>query len=267
MVKTTITVPTYNQSEYLPICLDSLVFQDAEDVEILIVNDGSTDDTAAVIDSYLEGLEQDTTRYVTRYDEETDDIVRTVIPRFPGDKQFRVITHETNKGLAAALNTGAREAAGEYVTYVPSDNICYPGFIADLVEPLDAGHDFAYSDMLIVNDAGRILRRFALPDYSVGNCFGDWYFCGVSKLYRKSLHDRFGYYREDLLAHDHELFQRFALGGASFHHVTRPLMGVRDHGEASRQVDIHSPDNWNRLLRESCDLVRQAREHLCGGKA
>ena len=63
-----------------------------------------------------------------------------------------------------------------------------------------------------------------------------------------------------LLAHDHELFQRFALGGARFVHVPKALMAVRDH--AGREVDIHSPSNWSRLIGESKRLVLAARASL-----
>lgn len=115
--------------------------------------------------------------------------------------------------------------------------------------------------MHIVDDAMHVLRHFKLPDYSFQACFGDWYLCGVCKLYERSLHERFGDYDEALLAHDHELFQRFAMGGATFTHVPRALMAVRDHPH-DRQVDIHAPTNWNRLLEESKVLVGQARDYL-----
>ena len=106
-----------------------------------------------------------------------------------------------------------------------------------------------------------ILRGFRLPDYSFQHSFADWYLCGVSKLYRSELHERFGYYDETLLAHDHALFQRFAMAGAKFIHIAKYLMGVRIH-EGDREVQIHSPENWSRLLLESKKLVRSARKWL-----
>ena len=57
--------------------------------------------------------------------------------------------------------------------------------------------------MFIVDDQGRIIRQFQLPDYSFESCFQDWYLCGVAKLYRRALHERWGYYDEKLLAPDH----------------------------------------------------------------
>jgi glycosyltransferase involved in cell wall biosynthesis len=241
-------VPCYNQAQYLPICLDSLWFQDHPNLEVILVNDGSTDDTAQVIAGFRRALDEDTSSFASFYDPETNIIERTHHPRYPQQgRELVLIDHGANRGLAAALNTGCRAATGEFVTYVPADDAALPSMFSELSDALEAGADFAYADMAIVDNAGRWVRRFALPDYSFEKCFADWYLCGVAKLYRTALHAQFGWYDEALLAHDHELFQRFALGGAKFAHVARVLMYVRDH--ARREVDIHAPSNWNQIGR------------------
>ena len=66
---------------------------------------------------------------------------------------------------------------------------------------------------------------------------------------------------EALLAHDHDLFLRFAMGGARFTHVAKALFAKRDHC-GTREVDIHAPGNWSRLIGESKKLVLRAREFL-----
>lgn len=258
-----VTVPAYNQAGYLRACLDSLWFQDYPDIEIVVVDDGATDDTPRVLEAYIKDVEHLTTSFASRYDAATDTLERTWHPVYPRQgRALRVVTHGRNRGLAAALNTGAAASTGRYTTYVPCDDLAYPHMLSSLVAALEAEKaDFAYADMHIVSDAMEVLRHFKLPSYSFEACFGDWYLCGVCKLYARELHDRFGGYDEALLAHDHELFQRFALGGARFVHVPRALMAVRDHPR-SRQVDIHAPTNWNRLLEESKVLVGQARDHL-----
>lgn len=262
--KVTLVVPVYNQAQYLPICLDSIWFQDYDNLEVILVNDGSTDGTAQAIADFERALVDDKTSYASYFNAETNVIERVEHPRFPqAGRELRVIHHERNKGLAPALNTGFGAATGEFCTYVPADDILLPSMVTEMVAALQAGADFVYADMAIVDDAGRVVRRFGLPDYSFERCFGDWYLCGVAKLYRTGLHARFGYYDEALLAHDHELFQRFAEGGARFTHIPRVLMNVRDH--AKREVDIHAPSSWNRLLEESKVLVRRAREHLASG--
>ena len=254
-----VIVPAYNQAEYLVACLDSLWFQDHPDLEIVVVDDASTDDTAAVLAAYVRRLDMDRVSFASRYDAATDTLERLEHARYPRvGRRLRVLSHPVNQGLSCALNTGMRAATGEAVTYVPADDWCCPAMLAELDRALtDTPADFAYADMLVTNDRFEVVRRFDLPDYSFSRCFADWYLCGVCKLYRRELHDRYGYYDPGLLAHDHELFQRFALAGARFVHVPKALMARRDH--AGRARDIHAPDNWNRLIGESKRLVAAAR--------
>lgn len=91
-MKISVIVPVYNTEIYLPECLDSLVTQTWSDIEIICVNDGSTDDSAAVLMKYAEK-----------------------------DSRIQVITRE-NGGLSAARNSGLRVATGEYVCFVDSDD-------------------------------------------------------------------------------------------------------------------------------------------------
>nr|WP_321397780.1 glycosyltransferase [uncultured Desulfobacter sp.] len=257
-----IIVPTFNQASYLRACLDSIWFQDYPEIEIILVNDGATDETDEVIDCFMRDLESAQVSYASEYDQELNQIRRVYHSRYPANGRImHIMNHDTNRGLATALNTGFKACTGEVCTYVPSDNICLPTMVSELVKPLCDGADFSYADMFIVDDNMNINRKFELPDYSFKRCFGDWYLCGVAKMYRRNLHDKFGYYEEGLLAHDHELFQRFAVGGARFVHVATPLMYVRAH-DNDREVDIHSPTNWNRLLEESKQIVIKARKTI-----
>jgi hypothetical protein len=131
--------------------------------------------------------------------------------------------------------------------------------ISEMVAILDADlADFVYSDMFIVDDGCRILREFRLPEYSFKESFCSWYFCGVATLYRKNLHDRFGYYDESAAADDHECYLRFAQNGARFYHIPKVLYSVRSH--IDRNVGLHAPDRYERLLQHSKQLVREARQ-------
>jgi glycosyltransferase involved in cell wall biosynthesis len=258
-----VIVPTYNQEAYLRPCLDSIWFQDYPgEIEIILVNDGCTDKTSKTIDAFLRDIADAQTSYASYFDEKNNVIDRIWHKRYPEQgRHIKFITHDKNQSLSEALNTGFHTCTGEYCTYVPSDNYCYPSMLSEMVSLLEKDHcDFVYSDMIIVDDQGNIIRKFQLPDYSFEVCFCNWYLCGVSKLYKRKLHDQYGYYQEDLLAHDHELFLRFAEGGAKFQHISKSLMAVRDH-DTGREIDIHTPSNWNRLLEESKHLALRARMH------
>lgn len=255
-----IIVPTFNQAQYLRACLDSIWFQDYPELEIIVVNDGSSDNTSTVLTEFQRAKAEETTSYASFFNQETNTIERIHHPRYPRTgRDFRIIEHDQNRGLAVALNTGFKAAIGKYCTYIPSDDMALPSMISEMVTVLESGADFVYSDMAIVDDNGHWVRRFSLPDYSFDRCFSDWYLCGVSKLYRTNLHQKYGWYDETLLAHDHELFLSFAEHGAIFRHIPKVLMYVRDH--AQREIDIHTPSNWNRLLEESKKLVIRARSH------
>lgn len=85
-------VPVYNVAPYLPQCLDSLVNQTYRDLEIICVNDGSTDDSLRILREYE-----------------------------ARDKRVKVI-NQTNQGLSGARNTGIEKAEGEWMMFVDSDD-------------------------------------------------------------------------------------------------------------------------------------------------
>ncbi|MBF0482951.1 MAG: glycosyltransferase [Desulfovibrionaceae bacterium] len=262
-----IVVPAYNQGAYLPITLDSVWFQDYADLEIIVVDDGSTDNTAQVIDDYLAAVAGEKTSYAANLDETTGEVQRIYHPRYPAEgRSLTILRHEKNRGLSAALNTGFRAASGELCTFIASDDLLLPAMVSELAGLLArTGADFAYADQHIVDDAGRILRRFRLPDYTFEAAFCHWYLCGVGKLYKRCLHERYGYFREDLTVQDHEMYLRFAMNGAKFAHCPKVLVNLRVH-DRDRAVDNHTPDNMARLYRESSELVRIARRHKLDGQ-
>lgn len=97
--KISIIVPVYNVAEYLPQCIDSLLGQSYQNIEIICVNDGSTDNSLSILEKYAEN-----------------------------SKQVYVLNQD-NQGLSGARNTGVAFATGDYLMFVDSDdwvdlNIC-----------------------------------------------------------------------------------------------------------------------------------------------
>jgi glycosyltransferase involved in cell wall biosynthesis len=262
-----IIVPTYNQAEYLPICLDSIWFQDWDNLEIIVVNDGSTDNTSDVIEDYRLNLINNQVSFASNYNEATLNVERTYKQRYQQEgRSLVVIDHKKNKGLSEALNTGFMASKGELCTFIASDDMLLPQMITELATAIQSSSaDFAYADMHIVDDKGRILRKFSMPDYSFQACFCNWYFCGVAKLYRRALHDAFGYYDASYTVQDHEMYLRFATGGAKFIHVPMVLVNARVHAN-DREVNNHSAEGMSRLYRESSQLVVKARDFLKNSK-
>lgn len=104
MEKISIIVTAYNIENYLPDCLDSLLAQTWSELEIILVDDGSSDATPAICDAYAS--------------------------KHP---QIRVI-HQPNQGPAIARNTGLDRAAGDLITFVDGDDIVSPDYCEHLYE-------------------------------------------------------------------------------------------------------------------------------------
>jgi glycosyltransferase involved in cell wall biosynthesis len=93
MIKVSVIIPVYNAQKYLRECLDSVTAQTLKDIEIICVNDGSTDCSLEILESYA-----------------------------AKDSRFIVLTKE-NGGSAAARNVGLTEAQGEYIYFVDNDDL------------------------------------------------------------------------------------------------------------------------------------------------
>ena len=93
-----VIIPIYNVEKYLGKCLDSIIKQTYTNLEILLINDGSTDSSGTICDEYAKK-----------------------------DSRIRVI-HQTNKGLSGARNKGLDEAKGDYIGFIDSDDIISPEF-------------------------------------------------------------------------------------------------------------------------------------------
>ena len=94
-----VIVPVYNVAPYLEQCLDSIVNQTYRNLEIILVDDGSTDESGAICDRYAEQ-----------------------------DGRIQVV-HQKNKGLSGARNSGLDIASGEYIIFIDSDDYIWEGTI------------------------------------------------------------------------------------------------------------------------------------------
>lgn len=254
-----IIVPTYNQSSYLPSCLDSIVHQNHPRIQVIVADDASPDDTQEVMGRYMAGLDKGLD-IVTRLSDRA--IEQETIPRYPPPiPEILYLRSEQNLGASANYNRGFAAAAGDYVTFIPSDDMLLPNHVETLVAALETGYDFAYSDFLLVDDRLRTEARYVLPNYDFGSCLADWYRLGPSHLFRKELFDRHGGFSSSyILANDYDLFLRFAMSGARFVRVPRVLFYKRSH--ARRREGQWDPERYPRMLEESAACARRARAWL-----
>ncbi|MBE0676722.1 MAG: glycosyltransferase [Bacteroidales bacterium] len=254
-----VVIHSYNHGRYIEACLDSIYYQDYECIEMILVEDGSTDNSCEVIERWLKSLDSEMVSFGAYYNSETGLLERRRHKRYNREGRFiKFLNNKRNMGSTWTYNRGLRHATGKYCTFVAADDVCHPQLFSTLVRPLEEGvADFVFADMFIIDDHGRILREFRLPDYDFKSCFCDWYLCGVATLYRMELHERFGWYDETALADDHECYLRFAMGGARFFHIPKTLYSVRSHDY--RKVDLHDNVRFSALIDFSKELTLKAR--------
>jgi glycosyltransferase involved in cell wall biosynthesis len=268
-----VVVPSYNQGRYLGAALDSLLFQEYPNLEVLICNHGSTDDTSDVISEILHSYDHDRVSFLDRVvfnGSEKPEIVRRSKSRYPRGRTIRVFESGENIGGTASYNVGFRHATGQYGTYLVGDDRLAPGFIKRLVLELEeTGSDYVYADMALVDDSDRIVQILRKPDYSFQRSLCDWYHLGVAKLYRLDLHRRVGYYDESFRnANDYDMAVRFALAGATFKHIPEVLYFVRRHTiNGSDEPCCWRPGGYENQIRESTSCAERARKALEEGLA
>lgn len=105
-----VVMPVYNEEGYLRECLDGLVNQTLKDIEVICVDDGSTDDSVAILKEYA-----------------------------AGDNRFKVLQQE-NQGAGIARNLGLKEAKGRYVIFLDSDDIFEPSMLETMYRAAEERH-------------------------------------------------------------------------------------------------------------------------------
>lgn len=106
-----VIIPAYNAATRIAPCLESVISQNYDDIEIIAVDDASTDDTGKIIRGILES----------------------------SGRKYRVITHERNKGVSAARNSGIDASSGEYICSVDADDVIREDFVSSLHAAVSSG--------------------------------------------------------------------------------------------------------------------------------
>jgi glycosyltransferase involved in cell wall biosynthesis len=206
-----VVIPTHNRRRLLAITLDSVLRQRGVELDVTVVDDGSTDDTPA----FLAGVE---------------------------DPRVRVIRNETPLGVSRARNQGIDSSAGAWLAFVDDDDLWAPDKLARQLEAArDLGRAWVYVGAVEIDEAGRALSgtRPAPPDrvwphlprfnLVPGGCSG--------VIATREAVEAAGRWDPTIFLEDWDLWNRLGrLGPPAW--VPSPLVGYRIHGgQASQQVD------------------------------
>lgn len=122
-----IIIPASNAERYLSACLDSIVHQIGNNIEVIIVNDGSTDSTGTIADSYALNY------------------------------NFIKVIYQSNKGVSVARNRAIDSSAGQYLVFLNSDDILYDGFFQKVIESIVQQPDIIEINANFINKEGKVL--------------------------------------------------------------------------------------------------------------
>ena len=159
-----VIVPIYNVEEYLEECLTSIQHQTFTDIEVILVNDGSTDRSKEICERYCQQ-----------------------------DSRFKLI-NQKNQGLSVARNCGVKESIGEYIMFVDSDDVVKENIVEVLLSYLKEDVDLVECNLtqnkeeLQKNKPIRVVFEGNSPE-SLIKCiaFKEVKFCAFTKLYRREL--------------------------------------------------------------------------------
>ena len=203
----TIITPTFNREAFLAETIDSVLSQDYPAIEYIVLDDGSTDDTMALLRRY--------------------------------EGKIHYESHP-NMGETLTVNKGFRMARGEIICVVNSDDPLRPGAISAAVQAMQSHPDrlVAYPDWDEIGPRSELIRHHLLPDYDIMNMLTDFNVAmGPGTFFRREAIERYGFrdvkrkYTGDLA-----FWFRIALCEKPLH-VSQRLATHRTHPEAASSTD------------------------------
>ena len=241
MPRVSVVIPSYNHERFVGAAVASALAQSMSDLEVIAVDDASTDSSVAVLGAVK-------------------------------DSRFRYVVQSENRGPSATLNTGIRLARGEYVATLDSDDMFLPDKLARQLEVLDAdpaiGAVFSLAEVIdesgsAIPDEGMARVAAAMDQrnrprhqwlarfFDQGNCF-----CHPSSVMRSPLFGEVGYYDERLAQlQDHDMWLRLLRRHEIFI-IQEKLVRYRWARSGTNLSSIRRPERASRVWWESSRLLR-----------
>lgn len=219
-LKVSIIIPVYNGSNYLKEAIDSALSQTYKNIEILVIDDGSSDGGA------------------------TEKVAKTY------GKQIKYYKKE-NGGVATALNFGIKKMTGAYFSWLSHDDMYYPEKVEKQMEQMNGSVDqIVISDWTIINKDGERIRSSVLDDRLIKypGCFlafdrKTWLNACAMLIPSKLFKDN-GLFDESLkTTQDYDMLNRLVLAGTRFKITHQPLLYSRSHSEQGSLVESKAYEN------------------------
>lgn len=230
MTKISIIVPVYNVEKYIDKCLKSLVNQTLKDIEIIVVNDGSPDNSQKIIDKYVK--------------------------KYKNIKSFI----KKNGGISDARNYGIKQAKGDYIAFVDSDDYIDEKMMEKMYEKaIEKSYDIVECNLHIADDNGQIINdEFHTLPKDIKELEGkkkymtNMYTSVWNKIYKKSLFDYNVRFKKGVWFEDVEFLYKLIPYVNTIGFVNDNLYYYVQHeGSITRTFDNRLfcyVDNWNGVV-------------------
>jgi glycosyltransferase involved in cell wall biosynthesis len=212
-----VVIATYNYGRFLPEAIDSVLAQTFTDYEIVVVDDGSTDNTAEVIERYRESSEQ--------------------------AGRLRYIRLEKNIGQPKAKNLGIRTSRGRFIAFLDGDDVWLPRKLEKQMPVFEKNGDtgVVYSDVMLFQ-GGQEFPETKRPPFARGKVTRNLIFDNIvpfsSAIVRRECFDRDGMFDESIpLAIDYELWLRLSVNWAFDYVPEKLIKGRVGHTRLSSRAD------------------------------
>ncbi|MES2278856.1 MAG: glycosyltransferase family A protein [Bacteroidota bacterium] len=231
-----VIMPAFNAAEYMAESIDTVICQTFTDWELIVINDGSTDDTEAIAHKYV-----------------------------AADARIKLI-NQTNKKLSAARNAGIQAATGPWIAFLDADDLWMPEKLALQIQSANtcpqAGVIFTDGYVFQTNNTTNTLPYGTVAGYYSGSEMYRLEYQGnyipvLSVLVKKELLDTIGLQDEQLTAcQDWDYWLRLAANGAGFYGLSEKLFYYRRH--ASNM----SNDSSLMVFEQACVFIKNFKRGL-----
>ncbi len=246
-----IVIPAYNASAFLKNALSSCVEQTYSNIEIILVDDGSTDNTREIVNEFIDL------------------------------KNFRYIKNEQNAGLIFTLNRGIDQAQGQFIARMDADDISLPTRIEKQVKVLleNPTIDVVGSDVILIDENN---QKHGKPrDLIQGNEEIEWSIITSCPLHHPTVmfKRKFQYLKEEKHVEDLGLWSRILLSGKNITVLKEPLLLYRKHSNsitskhATTQMEAsaalankYAKEKWHVDIGANFLLAIRTRDHFSNDK-
>ena len=198
-----IITPSFNQGKFIRRTIESVLSQDVEGLEYLVIDGGSTDETFGILQEY-------------------------------GSRFYWV--SEKDEGHTDAINKGILKSAAPVIGWLNSDDVYYPHALKTVLSVFDScpDVDVLYGDAQHIDGNSKVLEPYPTEEWNMERLKETCYICQPAAFIRRSVVERFGLLDATRrFCMDYDYWIRLGKEGAKFMHLEKLLAGSRLHPEAS----------------------------------